>query len=183
MKMIANLIRPGQILEHNGALWRVMKADFVQQQQRAAYKQVEMRNLSTGNKTNLRFATHESVERAMLENREMQYLFANTFMDMVNYEQVELSDDVIGENKVWLAPNMAVTIEFHNGQPITLILPEKIEGVIAQADQAIKGQTASSSYKPAVLENGVTVMVPPFINSGERIIVSTLDNSYVERAK
>lgn len=183
MKMIANLIRPGHILEHNGALWRVLKADFVQQQQRAAYKQVEMRNLSTGNKTNLRFATHESVERAMLENREMQYLFGNTFMDMVTYDQVELSDEVIGENKVWLTANMQVTIEFHNGQPLTLILPEKIEAKIEQADQSIKGQTAASSFKPAVLENGLTILVPPFINSGERIIVSTLDNSYVERAK
>lgn len=183
MKMTANFLRIGHILEYEGGLWRVLRADFVQQQQRAAYKQVEMRNLVTGTKINRRFGTDESITRAVLEQRPMQFLYGTTFMDMTTYDQVELTDDVIGENAIWLQPSMEVTIEFHNSQPLTLILPEKIEAEVVEADPVVKGQTAASSYKPAKISNGASILVPPFISAGERIIVSTVDNTYVERVK
>lgn len=186
MKISANDIRPGSVLEHEGNLWRVSKTMHTQPGKGGAYMQVEMKDIVNGTKTNIRFRTAETVERAVLEQRPMQFLYADSgmlyFMDNTTYEQVSISEEVAGEQTVWLQENMEVEIEMYNDAPISLSVPDKVVLEIVEADAVVKGQTASSSYKPAKLENGETILVPPFIESGTRVVVNTADGSYIERA-
>ncbi|MBL1148169.1 MAG: elongation factor P [Pseudomonadota bacterium] len=187
MKVSAITIRPGNVLEYNEKLWVVLKNDIIQPGKGAAVVQVEMRDLSSGNKTNVRFRTQETVERARVDEVEYQFLFETdgdyAFMNVENYEQITISSDLIGDPKVFLQDGMIVQVQIHDGNPLGVALPDQVTMQIVEADPVVKGQTASSSYKPAVLENGVRVMVPPHIESGTRIVVKTADNSYVERAK
>ncbi len=188
MKINGNAIRPGMVIEHQGRLWRATKIAHTQPGKGGAYLQAELRDIRDGTKLNERFRSSESVERVTLEQREYQFLFSDadmhTFMDNETYDQVTVSVDLIGEDQVpFLAEGMAVVIESHEGSPIGVQLPEKVVCEVVEADAVVKGQTASSSFKPAVLDNGVRIMVPPHIAAGTRVVVSTADAAYVERAK
>jgi elongation factor P len=187
MKVTAITVRPGNVLEHNGKLWVVVKSEIYQPGKGASVVQVEMRDLRAGNKTNERFRTQETVERVRIDEGEYSYLFADgdqfTFMNQETYDQLIVSRDTIGEPAQFLQDGMKVTIESYEGQPLAVTLPDTVTMQIVEADPVVKGQTASSSYKPAVLENGARVMVPPHIESGTRIVIKTADSSYVERAK
>ena len=188
MKINGNAIRPGMVIEHQDRLWRAVKIQHTQPGKGGAYLQVELRDLRSGTKLNDRFRSSETVERAYLEQKEYQYLYADggiyTFMDNENYEQITLDDSMIGEEQIpYLQESMVVTIESHEDDPIGVKLPDHITLEVTEADAVVKGQTASSSYKPALLENGVKTQVPPHIESGARIVINTIDGSYVERAK
>lgn len=187
MKVNAITIRSGNILEYNDKLWVVLKSDIMQPGKGAAVVQVEMRDIASGNKTNVRFRTQETVERARVDEVDYQFLYSNddefTFMNVENYEQIMLERDLIGEPAVYLQDGMIVSVQVHDGKPLGVMLPDQVTVEIVEADPVVKGQTASSSYKPAVLDNGVRVLVPPHIDAGTRIVVKTADNSYVERAK
>ena len=186
MKINGNEIRPGMVLEHQNKLWRVAKISHTQPGKGGAYTQAEMKCITDGTKLNERFRSAESVERALLEQRPMQYLYdagdALTFMDNTSFEQTEIPYDLLGDQKAWLQENMNVQVEFYQGNPIGIELPATVEMDIVEADAVVKGQTASSSYKPAKLENGETVLVPPYVEAGTRIIVNTADGTFSGRA-
>ena len=188
MKIQGNAIRPGNIIEHKGRLWRAVKIQHTQPGKGGAYLQVELKDVRDGTKLNERFRSGEDVERVRLDQREYQFLYAEgddmfTFMDNETYEQVTLPREFLGDQAAFLQEGMTVTIESFEGSPIGVALPDTVIMAIVEADPVVKGQTASSSYKPAVLENGMRVLVPPHIESGTRIVINTADSSYVERAK
>ena len=187
MKINSVEIRPGNILEYQGGLWRAVKIQHTQPGKGGAYMQVELKNLIDGRKTNERFRSAESVEKVRLDTRDFQFLFAEgeqlTFMDKLNYDQVSLPRDLLGDAADFLQDGMDVVMETYDEKPISVQLPDTIEAVIRDTEAVVKGQTASSSYKPAILENGVRVMVPPFINAGTKIVVDTYEREYVRRAE
>ena len=188
MKINGNAVRPGNIIEHQGRLWRAVRIQHTQPGKGGAYLQVELRDIRNGSKLNERFRSSETVEQVRLDQKEYQFLYADgdmyTFMDNETYEQISLNNDIIGEAQVsFLQEGMTVTLESYEDSPIGVQLPDSVVLAVTEADAVIKGQTAASSYKPAMLENGVKTMVPPHIETGTRIVVSTADGSYVERAK
>lgn len=187
MKVNANQMRPGHVLEHNGKLWVILKTAIVQPGKGGAFIQLEMKDVRTGTKTTERFRTQETVERARLDEHEMQFLFSEgdsfTFMDKETFEQIVISRDVIGDPAVFLQEGMTVNVQAHEGSPLAVELPATVVLEVVEADPVVKGQTASSSYKPARVENGERVMVPPHIETGQRIVVNTSDGTYLERAK
>ncbi|MEI8393710.1 MAG: elongation factor P [Rhodospirillaceae bacterium] len=187
MKVNANTMRPGHVMEHNGKLWVVAKTQIVQPGKGGAFIQIEMKDVRTGTKTIERFRTQESVERARLDDHEMQFLFNEgdnfTFMDETSFEQIIITRDIIGDPAAFLQEGMKCTVQSHEGSPLGVELPQTVTLRIMEADPVVKGQTASSSYKPAKLENGVRVMVPPHIEAGTRIVVDTAEGTYLERAK
>lgn len=187
MKINAVNIRPGNILEHKSRLWAVSKIMHTQPGKGGAYMQVEMKDIKTGTKLNERFRSEETVERAVLDEKDYQYLFQSdntlTLMDLESYEQIELSSEIVGESVSFLQDGMILHVQMYEGNAVSAELPETVILQISEADPVVKGQTATSSYKPAILENGVRVMVPPFIESGNKIVVRTADATYVERAK
>ena len=186
MKINAVEIRPGNILEYQGGLWRAVKIQHTQPGKGGAYMQVELKNLMDGRKTNERFRSAETVEKVRLDTRDFQFLFAEgemlTFMDKANYDQTTLNRDLLGDAADFLQDGMDVVMETYDDKAISVQLPDTIEAVIADTEGVVKGQTASSSYKPATLENGVRVMVPPFIGVGTKIVVDTYEREYVRRA-
>ncbi len=186
MKISGVDIRPGNIIEYEGSLWRAVKTQHTQPGKGGAYMQVEMKNLLDGRKTNVRFRSSETVERVRLDTKEFQFLYAEgedlVFMDKETYEQVQLPRDLLGEAAAFLSDGMDVTMELHEEKPISVQLPEQVEATVAEADAVVKGQTASSSYKPAVLDNGVRIMVPPHIEAGARVVVNVYSQEYVRRA-
>jgi elongation factor P len=186
-KIDGNQIRPGNVIEHNGRVWRVMKTEHVKPGKGGAYLQCEMRDLMTGSKTNERFRASETVERVRLEQRNYQFLFQDgdqyTFMDAETFEQIVVDGEIIGEPGRFLTEGMQVEIEFYEDTPLNVTLPETVELEIQDAEPVVKGQTATSSYKPATLDNGVRIMVPPHIEPGTRVVVKPEDGSYVERVK
>ncbi|WP_185983397.1 elongation factor P [Aureimonas mangrovi] len=186
MKINGNEIRPGNVIEHNGGLWAAVKTNHVKPGKGGAFNQVELKNLIDGTKLNERFRASETVERIRLEQKDYQYLYAEgemlVFMDNETYEQLELQKDFVGERAAFLQDGMKVTVESHEERPIGISLPDYVTLQIVEADPVVKGQTAASSYKPAMMENGIRVMVPPFIESGERIVVDTNEITYVRRA-
>ncbi len=187
MKIQANTIRPGNVIEHADKQWTVLKTEMLLPGKGNAFIQVEMRDVKSGNKTNERFRTSESVEKLMVEEKEATYLFADddqiTFMDSESYEQFTVEKDQIGDAAAFLQDGMTVTADLIDGDIAGVRLPQHVTVEVVEADPVVKGQTASSSYKPSVVENGVRVMVPPHIEAGTRIVVNTEDASYVERAK
>lgn len=187
MKINGNSIRPGNIIEHQGRLWRAVKTQHTQPGKGGAYLQVELKDIRDGTKMNERFRSSETVERVRLDEHEYQFLFSAgddyTFMDVQSYEQLTLNSDLIGEPAVFLQEGMMVTVESYEGSPISVSLPESVTMQLIEADPVVKGQTAASSYKPAKLENGVRVLVPPHVENGTRIVVNTADGTYIERAK
>ncbi|MCS6986668.1 MAG: elongation factor P [Sphingomonadaceae bacterium] len=186
MKISGVDIRPGNIIEYEGSLWRAVKTQHVQPGKGGAYMQVEMKNVLDGRKTNVRFRSSETVERVRLDTKEFQFLYAEgdglVFMDKDTFEQVQLPRDLLGEAAAFLTDGMDVTMELHEERPISVQLPEQVECTVAEADAVVKGQTASASYKPAVLDNGVRILVPPHIERGDRIVVDVYAQAYVRRA-
>ena len=186
MKINGNEIRPGNVLEHNGGLWAVVKTNAVKPGKGGAFNQVEMKNLIDGTKLNERFRASETVERIRLEQKDFQFLFeqgeALVFMDLESYEQLELQKDFVGDRRAFLQDGMMVTVELHEERPIGIALPDHVTLQIAEADPVVKGKNAASSYKPATLENGVRILVPPFISAGERVVVDTNELTYLRRA-
>lgn len=186
MKISGVDIRPGNIIEYEGGIWRAVKTQHTQPGKGGAYMQVEMKNLIDGRKTNVRFRSAEVVERVRLDTKDFQYLYAEddqlVFMDKENYDQVQLPRDLLGDAAAFLQDGMDVTMELYEDRPISVQLPEQVEATIMEADAVVKGQTASSSYKPAILDNGVRIMVPPHIGTGTRVIVDVYEQSYVRRA-
>jgi elongation factor P len=186
MKINAVEIRPGNIIEFEGGIWRAVKIQHTQPGKGGAYMQVELKNLRDGRKTNTRFRSAEAVERVRLDQKDFQFLFAEgdqlTFMDKETYDQVQLPRDLLGDAAAFLQDGMDVVMEMHEDEALSVQLPDQIEATIVEADAVVKGQTASSSYKPAILDNGVRVMVPPHISSGTRIVVDVYEQTYVRRA-
>ena len=187
MKQQANLIRAGQVIEHDGRRWTVLKQQIITPGKGGAFIQVEMRDLKTGNKTNERWRTADTVERLMTEEKEYTYSYMDgdniVLMDPETFEQLLLPLDLLGDQAPFLQDNMTLVLNLVEGDPVGVVLPAQATLEVVEADPVVKGQTASSSYKPARLSNGVKTMVPPFIEAGERIVVRTEDSTYVERAK
>jgi len=186
MKISGVDIRPGNIIEYEGGIWRAVKIQHTQPGKGGAYMQVEMKNLIDGRKTNVRFRSADTVERVRLDTKDFQYLYKDgeqlVFMDKDAYEQINLPADLVGDAAAFLEDGMDVTLEMWEDRPISVALPDQVEATIVSADAVVKGQTASSSYKPAVLENGVRVMVPPHIGAGTRIVVDVYERTYVGKA-
>ena len=186
MKINAVEIRPGNILEYEGGIWRAVKIQHTQPGKGGAYMQVEMKNLIDGRKNNVRFRSAETLEKVRLDTTDFQFLFADgdtlTFMDKNTYEQTTLDAGILGDAAAFLQDGMDVVMELWEERPISVQLPDTVEALIVEADAVVKGQTASSSYKPAVLENGVRVMVPPHIGAGTKIVVDVYEQTYVRRA-
>ncbi len=187
MKISGNSIKIGNVIEHKNRLWVAVKTMHTQPGKGGAYLQVELKDLQSGTKLNERFRSSETVERVHLDEEDYQFLFEEkdscTFMNLATYEQINLQKDFIGESADFLQEGMVVKVASHEGNPVTARLPETVVMQITEADPVVKGQTASSSYKPALLENGRRVMVPPHIESGTRVVVNTTDGTYVEKAK
>ena len=187
MKINGNTIRPGNVLEFEGKLWVVLKTQHTQPGKGGAYMQVEMKTLVGSTKTNVRFRSAETVERVFLDELPYQYLYEDgddvVFMDQQTYEQITLSKDFIGDAVHFLKEGMIVDVSSYEGKPITVSLPDTVVMEIVEADPVVKGQTASSSFKPAVIENGLKIIVPPHIEAGIRVVVNTADGTYVERFK
>ncbi|MEO0680066.1 MAG: elongation factor P [Pseudomonadota bacterium] len=186
MKINGNEIRPGNVLEHNGGLWVAVKTDHVKPGKGGAFAQVEMKNLRNGSKLNERFRSADKVERVRLEQRDQQFLYETdgmlSFMDNETFEQTELPADLLGERRPFLQDGMTVTIEYYETEALSLSLPEKVTCTVEETEPAIKGQTAANSYKPATLDNGVRISIPPFVGQGEKVVVNTETFEYVERA-
>ena len=186
-KVLATEIRIGQLLEWDKRLWRVLKSYHVHVGGRGgAFMQVEMKDIVSGTKNNQRIRTEEKVDLAEVEARDMQYLYAEgdsgVFMDKETYEQLSLSKDFLEEQSGYLLPNLEVQVTFYNGRPIGVQLPPSVVMTVADVEPGIKGATATTSFKPAKLETGLVVQVPPFVNTGDKIKVNTDDGSYMERA-
>lgn len=187
MKIAGNEIKPGAVIEHDGTLWVAVKSQAVKPGKGGAYNQVELKNLFDGRKLNERFRSAESVESIELDFKAYIFLFEAgemlTFMDKETFDQIEISKDFVGERAAFLSDGMDVKVESYEGKPISIKLPVQVLQTVVETDPAVKGQTAAPSYKPAMLDNGLKVMVPPFIDVGSRIIVSTDDVLYVKRAE
>ena len=187
MKVIASSIRKGNVIEQDGKLYVVLTAENIHPGKGTPVTQVDMRRLSDGVKSSQRYKTTDQVERALVEEREFQFLYQDAdgfhFMNMESYDQIAVAEGVIGDQSVYLQPEMKVRLSVHEGVAVGIVLPPRVSLEVTETEPTTKGQTASSSYKPAMLSNGVRTSVPPHIVTGTRIVVSTEDGSYVERAK
>jgi elongation factor P len=186
MKISGVDIRPGNIIEYEKGIWKVAKTQHTQPGKGGAFMQVEMKNLIDGRKNNVRFRSADTVEKVRLDTKDFQFLYAEgedlVFMDVETYDQINLSKDIIGDASAFLQDGMTAVLEMYEERPISVQLPEQVEATIVEADAVVKGQTASSSYKPAVLDNGVRILVPPFIAAGTRIVVNVYERTYVGKA-
>jgi elongation factor P len=187
MKINGSAIRSGNVIEVDGKIWRVIKHNIVSPGKGGAFNQIEIRDIKTGTKSNMKVRSDDTVEQLRVEEKEMQYLFSDadqvTFMDGESFEQVAVNRDMIGDPADFLIDGMKVSMQFIEGQVVGVALPQNSVGTVVEADAVVKGQTAASSYKPAKLDNGARVMVPPFIAVGEKIVVNIQDRTYVERSK
>jgi len=187
MKVNGNELRPGAVIEHENSLWVAVKTQTVKPGKGPAYNQVELKNLIDGRKLNNRFGSDEKVEQTQLDIRDFQFLYREgdmlVFMDIDTYEQISLAADFVGDRAAFLQDGMSVSLKLHGERPVSIALPDQVVLEIAEAEPTLKGQTAASSYKPAVLENGVRIMVPPFVSAGERVVVDTNEIAYVRRAE
>ena len=185
MKINAGEIRVGMLLEYKNDLWQVLKTQHVKPGKGGAFAQVEMKSVNKSTKLNERFRSSETVEKASLEETNYNFLYEdeNTFffMEPKSFEQIEIKKDVIGEKGKLFTENLEVTISFYNESPISVDLPKQIKCKIETTDAALKGQTVSSSYKPAILNNGLNIQVPPFIEAGDEIIVDTRNLEYMKK--
>lgn len=186
MKINGNAIRPGNVIEHKGGLWRAVRIQHTQPGKGGAYLQVELKNLRDGSKLNERFRSAETVERARLEQKDYQYLFTDgelvTFMDTDSYEQISIAASLVGEQAAYLQDGMMVQVEMYEEEALGLILPEHVTLEVTETEPVVKGQTAANSYKPAILDNGMRCMVPPFVGVGEKVVIATTEGTYVSRA-
>ena len=185
-KINGNEIRPGNVLEHNDGLWIAVKVNHVKPGKGGAFAQVEMKNLRNGSKLNERFRSDDKVEKIRLEQKEQQFLYENdqmlVFMDMETYDQIELQAELLGDRRPFLQDGMMVTIEYFGEEALNVSVPQKVTCIVKDTEPSIKGQTAANSYKPAILDNGLRIMIPPFVGPEEAIIVNTETFEYSERA-
>ena len=185
-KINGNEIRPGNVLEHNDGLWAAVKVDHVKPGKGGAFAQVELRNLRNGSKLNERFRSADKVERVRLEQKDQQFLYENdgmlVFMDADTYEQIELPAELLGDRRPFLQDGMTIVVEFYEEEALNATVPQKVTCKIVETEPVVKGQTAANSFKPAILDNGVKVMVPPFVGPDEDIVVNTETMEYSERA-
>ncbi len=186
MKINGNEIRPGNVIQHNGELWVAVKLQHVKPGKGGAFAQIELKNLINGSKLNERFRSADKVERVRLEQTDYQFLYESddmlVFMDTESYEQIELQAEFVGDRASFLQDGMNVVVESHEGKPIGIRLPDQVTLEVNETEAVVKGQTAASSNKPAICDNGVRVMVPPFIEIGDKIIVDTNEVTYLKRA-
>jgi elongation factor P len=187
VKVIASSLRKGNIVEIDGKLGVIMTVENIHPGKGTPVTQMDVRRIADDVKVSLRYKTTDQVERAFVEDRKFQYMYQDSdgfhFMNMESYDQVAVPEDIIGDLKAYLQPEMEVTLSLHEATPVAIQLPPKAILEVVDTEPSVKGQTASSSYKPAVLSNGVRTMVPPFVTTGTKIVVMTEDGSYVERAK
>jgi len=187
VKVIASSLRKGNVVDMDGKLYVILTAENIHPGKGTPVTQLDMRRLSDGVKVSERFRTTEQVERAFVEDRDFTFLYQDGdgyhFMNPENYEQVAVPPDVIGDQAAYLQENMTVQLSLHNGVPLSITLPRSVVLEVAETEPVVKGQTASSSYKPAILSNGVRTSVPPHITAGTRVVIATEDGSYMERAK
>jgi elongation factor P len=187
MKILGNEIKPGMIIEHKNDLWSVLKAQHVKPGKGGAFNQVELKSVKRGTKLNERFRSSDSVERAVLDDKKFNFLYEDEnschFMNQTDFEQIAINKSLLGEKNKLLKENMEVDVQFYEDMPLSVELPTSVELEIDVTDAAIKGQTASSSYKPATLTNGIKIQVPPFINSGDKIVLDTRTLEYIKKIK
>ena len=187
MKIQGNEIKPGMIIEHKNDLWSVLKTQHVKPGKGGAFNQVELKSVKKETKLNERFRSSDNVQRVILDEKKFNFLYEDEnnchFMDQTNFEQIAINKSLLGEKNKLLKENMEVNVQFYEDQALSVDLPSSVELTIDTTDAAIKGQTASSSYKPATLENGINIMVPPFINSGDKIILDTKNLDYIKKIK
>jgi elongation factor P len=187
MKINSNAIRIGNVIEHGGKPWVVVKTMHTQPGKGGAFVQAELKSLTGNTKTTQRFRSAESVELVRLDAKPYQYLYKEEndliFMDQETFEQISLSSDFVGDGANYLQDGIIINVCFYDDKPLSIELPSTVILRIAEADAVVKGQTASSSFKPAILENGLRTLVPPHIEAGTRVVINTEDGSYVERAK
>ncbi len=187
MKLNGNEIRPGNVILHQDRLWVAVKTQSVKPGKGGAFAQVELKDIVSGTKLNERFRAAETVERVQLEQKEYQFLYAQgdelVFMDMASYEQLELQADFVGDRAAFLQDGMMIEVESYEGKPLGVKLPQFVTLEVKETEPVVKGQTAANSFKPALLENGVKVMVPPFVGEGEKIVVDTTEVTYSKRAE
>lgn len=185
-KINGNEIRPGNILEHDGGLWAAVKVNHVKPGKGGAFAQVELKNLRDGRKLNERFRSEDKVEQVRLDQKDQQFLYETdgrlVFMDNETYEQTEIDAELLGERRPFLQDGMIATVEYYGEEALSVQLPQKVICKIVETEPVVKGQTATSSYKPAILDNGMRMMVPPFIGVDESIVVHTELMEYSERA-
>ena len=185
MKIYASEIRVGMLIEYKDDLWQVLKTQHVKPGKGGAFAQVEMKSLNKNTKLNERFRSSESVEKASLDETKFNYLYDDEtdyyFMNPKSYEQINIKKEVVGEKGKMLTENLEVSISFYNEKPLTVDLPNQVTCIIDTTDVALKGQTVSSSYKPATLDNGINIQVPPFIEGGDKIIVDTRTMEYIKK--
>jgi elongation factor P len=186
MKIKGNAIRPGNVVEHQGKLWIAVRIQHTQPGKGGAYLQVELKNLRDGSKLNERFRSAETVARVRLEQKDYHYIFGDenklTVMDTETYDQIEVDRHLAGDAAVYLQDGMMVTVESYEEEPLKVTLPETVTMEVTDTEPAVKGQTAAASYKPAILENGVRTMVPPFVEVGNNVVINTADGTYAKRA-
>lgn len=187
MKQLAGSIRIGWVIEYKGKPWTITKAMHIKPGKGGAFMQVEMKAVEEGTKTNERFRTEDTVEKLMVEEKDCQFLFEDgtglTFMDSETFDQFSMPADILGDSRPFMTDGMQVIISFIDGKPISVELPQQVVCEVVETEPVVKGQTAASSYKPAILDNGVRTTVPPFIGVGDKIVVGTAEANYVERAK
>ena len=185
MKILANEIKPGMVIEHKNDYWNVLKTQHVKPGKGGAFNQVELKSITKGTKLNERFRSSENVDKAELDEKKFNFLYLDEnnchFMDNKTFEQISIPKSLSGEKYKLLSENLEVTITFMEEKPMSIDLPKNIECVVQTTDAVVKGQTATSSYKPATLENGINITVPPFIESGEKIILDTKTLEYVKK--
>ena len=185
MKINAGEIRVGMLLEHKNDLWQVLKTQHVKPGKGGAFAQVEMKSVNKNTKLNERFRSSETVEKASLEEKKYNFLYESEnnyfFIEPKSFEQIEINKNVVGEKGKFLKENLEVTISFYNELPISVDLPNQVNFIVKSTDAALKGQTVSSSYKPAILDNGINIQVPPFIEDGDEVIIDTRNFEYVKK--
>ena len=185
MKIYASEIRVGMLIEYKNDLWQILKTQHVKPGKGGAFAQVEMKSVNKNTKLNERFRSSESVEKASLDETKFNYLYSDEvdyyFMDPKSYEQINIKKEIIGEKGKMLTENLEVSISFYNEEPLSVQLPNQVTCVIATTDVALKGQTVSSSYKPATLDNGINIQVPPFIEGEDKIIIDTRTMEYIKK--
>jgi len=186
MKISASEIKPGSIIEYKNDLWRCLKSQAVKPGKGGAFNQVELKSITKGTKLNERFRSSETIEKASLDEREYQYLYSENdnlvFMDSKNFEQTNVPKEAIGDYEKILKENMEVKIEFYEDKPLIVTLPKSADYEILETEAVVKGQTASSSYKPAVIQNNVKIQVPPFINQGDIVSIDCHTKEYIKKA-
>jgi len=185
MKLYASEIRVGMLIEYKNDLWQVLKTQHVKPGKGGAFAQVEMKSVNKNTKLNERFRSSESVEKATLDETKFNYLYSDEidyhFMNPKSYDQINIKKEVVGDKGKMLSENLEVSISFYNEEPLMVELPNQVICTIEITDVALKGQTVSSSYKPATLDNGINIQVPPFIDSGDKIIVDTRTMEYIKK--